>query len=192
MKKLFFLLAFGLAVAVMAQTVPKPKAQKEPIGDTEINADRFDYIAESSATNGTLISTNGLLIYTGHVLVENLRAKVLCDRLVIFLPKSGEEPNRIEAQTNVVIVAVNNGETTRATCSLAVYTRTVQAGVTNRLVTFSGTPLPYFENAKVSATGTQIIWNLITDDITGSGTRMTIKQSVLEGSGTNKSAIKLF
>ena len=74
MKKLFFLLAFGIGLAVLAQTAAKPKAQKEPVGDTEINADRFDFIAENPLTNGLMITTNGLLIYTGHVLVENLRA----------------------------------------------------------------------------------------------------------------------
>lgn len=185
MKKLLFLLVASLCLVVAAQTPPKEKKAKEPIGDTEINADRFEYIAEHS-TNG------GLVVYSGHVLVENLRAKILCDRLVIYVPKNGEQPNRIEAQTNVVIVVVNNGETTRATCSLAVYTHSVKAGTTNAIVTFTGNPLPYFENAKVSATGTQIIWNLITQDITGSGTRMNIKQSVIEGSGTNKSPVKLF
>jgi lipopolysaccharide export system protein LptA len=192
MKKLFFLLVLGLCLAAVAQTPPKQKGQKEPVGDTEINADRFDYIAESSTTNGLLIATNGLLIYTGHVLVENLRAKILCDRLVIFLPKNGEEPNRIEAQTNVVIVAMNNGETTRATCSLAVYTRSIKAGTTNRIVTLTGNPLPYIENAKGSATGTRIDWNLATEDISGLGIRMNIKQSTIEGSGTNKSPVKLF
>ena len=192
MKKLFFLFAFGLGLTVMAQTASKPKATKEPVGDTDINADRFDFIAESYTTNGPLVSTNGLLIYTGHVLVENLRAKVLCDRLVVYLPPNGELPNRIEAQTNVVIVAVNKGETTRATCSLAVYTRTVQAGLTNSIVTLTGNPLPYFENAKGSATGNKIVWNLVTQGITGSGIRMNVKQDAIEHSGTNKSDLKLF
>ena len=92
-----------------------------------------------------------------------------------------------------MIVAVNNGETTRATCSLAVYTRTVQAGATNSIVTLTGNPLPYFENAKGSATAAHIEWNLITGNYNASGNlRMNIKQSVMEGSGTNKSPIKLF
>ncbi len=190
MKKIFFLLCLGLGAAVLAQS---PAKKKEPVGDTDINADRFEYTAESSTTNGLLISTNGLLVYAGHVLVENLKTKLLCDRLVIFLPKNGEQPNHIEAQTNVVIVAVNQGETTRATCSLAVYSRSVQAGVTNAIVTLTGYPLPFIENAKGSAQGERIVWNLTTGDYNASGSiKMNIKQSAIEGSGTNKSAIKLF
>jgi lipopolysaccharide export system protein LptA len=183
MKKIIFLLCLGLGAAVMAQTAAK---KKEPVGDTDIKADRFEYTADYDKSSGRII-------YAGHVLVENLRTKMLCDRLVIFLPKNGEQPNHIEAQTNVVIVAVNQGETTRATCSLAVYTRSVSAGVTNAIVTLTGYPLPFIENAKGSAQGERIVWNLTTGDYNATGSiKMNIKQSAIESSGTNKSAIKLF
>lgn len=182
MKKIIFLLAAGLGVAVMAQTAAK---KKEPMGDTEIHADHAVYREEFDA-NG------GLLEYSGHVRVENLRIKILCDRLVIFLPKNGEQPNRVEAQTNVLIIVTSRGETSRATCSLAVYSRAVSAGVTNALVTLTGDPVPFIENAKGSATGNPIVWNLTTGNYTGDNMKMKIKQSVIEGSGTNKSPVKLF
>ena len=184
MKKIIFLIGLGLGLAAVAQTPAKnaPK-QKEPMGDTEIHGDRFEYTAEYDKSSSRIV-------YIGHVLVENLRIKLLCDRLVIFLPKNGEQPNRVEAQTNVVIIVVNHGEATRATCSLAVYTRAVQATVTNAVISLTGNP--FIENARGSATGEPIDWNLGTGNYSGSNMRMKIKQSALEGSGTNSASVKLF
>jgi lipopolysaccharide export system protein LptA len=180
MKKIILLLCLGLGFVAVREAFAK---QKEPIGDTDIKADRFEYTAEFDKNGGRLV-------YTGQVLVENLRAKVLCDRLVIFVPKNGEQPNRIEAQTNVVIVVVNQGETTRATCSLAVYTRSVSATTTNTIVTLTGNP--FIEDTRGSVTGDVIVWNLATGGISGSNTRTHINPKSFESSGTNPSAIKFF
>ena len=141
MKKIIFLLRAGFCAAALAQTAAK---KKEPMGDTDIVSEHLEY-REVFDANG------GLLVYSGHVRVENLRIKILCDRLVTFLPKNGEPPNRVEAQTNVVIIFANRGDTSRATCSLAVYSHTVTAGVTNALITLTGNP--FIENAKFTEIG---------------------------------------
>lgn len=182
MKKIIFLLGLGVCLTVAAES---GATKKEPMGDTEINADRAEYRPEFDANGGQLV-------YSGHVLVENLRIKILCDRLVIFLPKNGEQPNRVEAQTNVVIIAQNHGETTHATCSLAVYTHSVRSGATNAIITLTGNPLPYIENPKASATGQSIVWDLVSGKYTGDNIKMNFKQNAIEGSGTNKSGVKLF
>lgn len=185
MKKIILMLGLGLGVAALAQPQPptKPKA-KEPMGDTEINSERVEYRPEFDANGGQLV-------YSGHVLVQNLRIKILCDRLVIFLPKNGDQPNRVEAQTNVVIIATNHGEPTRATCSLAVYTHSVTSGVTNAVVTLTGSPLPYVENARATTTGNPIIWNLTSGKIEGANNKTIIKMKALEG-GTNTPGSSLF
>ena len=180
MKKIIFLLLAGFCAAALAQTAAK---KKEPMGDTDIVSEHLEY-REVFDANG------GLLVYSGHVRVENLRIKILCDRLVTFLPKNGEPPNRVEAQTNVVIIFANRGDTSRATCSLAVYSRTVTAGVTNALITLTGNP--FIENAKFTVTGEPIIWNLATGNYSGSNIKTKIKQSAIESSGTNSAPVKLF
>lgn len=149
--------------------------------ETEITARLLEYRPEFDA-NG------GLLVYSGNVSVKNPTIKLLCDRLVIFLPKNGDQPNRIEAQTNVVIIKVSKGETTRATCNLAVYTHTALAGVTNSIVTLSGSPRPFIEDSRGSLTGDTITWNLATGTYSGTNPRTTIKM----GGSTNQLPDKIF
>jgi lipopolysaccharide export system protein LptA len=185
MKKIFLPFAVAVICGLVRATPDLPPAAKPDVSDTEITAQLLEYRPEYDA-NG------GLLVYSGGVRVQNPRMKLLCDRLVIYLPKSGEQPNRIEAQTNVVIIKENHGETTRATCSLAVYTRTVRPGVTNAIITLTGDPLPFIESPSGTTEGSPITWNLTTDTFSGSNTKTTIKMKSFGGGGTNQSQEKLF
>ena len=185
MKKIIFCLGLGLGAAWAAWAAELPGKMPELSTDTVIDAEHWEYRPEYDASGG-------LVVYSGHVVLVNPRIKLLCDRLLIYLPKNGEQPNHIEAQTNVVIIKTSRGDTTRATCSLAVYTRTVLPGKTNSIVTLTGNPLPFIENAKGTGTGSPIIWNLESDTYTGSNIRMTFKQGAIEGTGTNKAALKIF
>jgi lipopolysaccharide export system protein LptA len=185
MNPFIFSLAVALTLGAGAVAAAELAAKPAAAGDTVIDAELLEYRPDFDV-NG------GLLIYSGSVRVQNPRVRLLCDRLVIFLPKNGDQPNRIEAQTNVVIIKISQGETTRATCSRAVYTHLVTSGSTNTIITLSGEPLPYIESPKATTTGNPIIWNLTTGKIEGSNNRTVIKMNALGGSTTNQLPDKIF
>ncbi len=183
MKKIIFLLLSSLVLTAAAQTTPNKIGAEPDTADTQINSDRVEYRAEVD-------KYGGLLVYSGHVVVENPQIKILSDRLVVWLPKSGEQPEHIEAQTNVVIVVSNHGQTTRATGNLAVYALTVVAGTTNETVTLTGNP--YAENAKFTITGDAITWDRRTGGFSATNQRQIIKLPHNSEAGSNQPAVKLF
>ena len=184
MKKMIFLFAAAAACSLGHATVDAPESAKPAAGQTEITAKLLEYRPEFDV-NG------GLLVYSGDVRVENPRIKLFCDRLVIFLPKNGDQPNRIEAQTNVVIIKISRGETTRATCSSAIYTHSVSSGTTNSIITLMGKPRPFIEDSRGTLTGDTITWDLVTEKKVATNPTTTIKMGNT-GSGTNQLLDKLF
>ena len=86
--------------------------------------------------------------------------KLTCEQLVADLPPAGGRPNRIVAETNVVIDFTDTkGQTNHATGDKAVYTYQEQGGVTNVTVTLTGDPQPQVVNAQGLQAGDVIIWN---------------------------------
>jgi len=175
MKTLFLLLSIALADAVQAQT---NVVKNPPRGPTEINSDTADFDLNAR-----------LAVYRGHVVVVDPQMNLKCEKLVVFIPPSGERLNHIEAQTNVVIdFADSHGQTTHAVADLAVYRFLVQNGATNETVTLTGNP--QVENVQGTLTGDQINWDRANGRLTATNPHMKSKQN-FEG-GTNAAPLKLF
>lgn len=151
-----------------------------PRAATEINSDaaEFDLNAHQA-------------VYHGHVVVNDPQMKLQCERLVVFMPQSGERLNHVEAQTNVVIdFSDNHGATARATGSLAVYRYLVLAGVTNEAVTLTGSP--QVESRDAIMTGDQIIWDRAGNRLRATEQHIIFKKSLNEGIGTNAVPVRLY
>ena len=124
-------------------------------------------------------------------MVNDPQMKLQCDRLVVFIPQSGERLNHIEAQTNVVIdFSDSHGQTAHATGALAVYRYFVQNGATNETVTLTGSP--QVESPQGTMTGSKITWDRANNGLHVYDPRMISKQNLNEGFGTNSSPLKLF
>ncbi len=102
-------------------------------------------------------------IYRGHVRVDDPEMKLTCALLVADVPQAGGHPNRIVAETNVVIDFTDTkGQTNHATSDKAVYNYNVQNGVTNETVTLTGNPV--MVNAQGTQAGDVIIWNRVNNN----------------------------
>src|ERR1017187_4819032 len=85
--------------------------------------------------------------YRGYVRVDDTEMKLTCAWLVADVRQAGGRPNRIVAETNVVIDFTDTkGQTNHATGDKAVYIYSEQGGVTNKTVTLTGNP--QMENAQ--------------------------------------------
>jgi len=99
-------------------------------------------------------------IWRWHVRVDDPQMKLACEQLVADMPPAGGRPNRIVAETNVVIDFTDTkGQTNHATGDKAVYTYQEQGGATNETLTLTGDPQPQVENAQGLQAGDVIIWN---------------------------------
>ena len=136
----------GLMVHAQTNTPGTPLAPRAP---TLIYADSADF------------DLNGhQAIYHRHVRVDDPQMKLTCEQLVADMPQTGGRPNRIVAETNVVIDFTDTkGQTNHATGDKAVYVYSEQGGVTNETVTLTGSPQPQVENAQGVQAGDVMIWN---------------------------------
>ena len=177
MKTMCLILTLALCGVAQAQT---NVVKTVPRAATEINSDaaEFDLNARQA-------------VYHGHVVVNDPQMKLVCERLVVFMPQTGERLNHIEAQTNVVIdFSDNHGATARATGSLAVYRYLVQNGATNETVTLTGNP--QVESAQGTLTGDQIIWDRGNNRLRATEQHMIFRKSLNDNIGSNAAPIKLF
>jgi lipopolysaccharide export system protein LptA len=128
-------------------------------------------------------------IYRGHVRVDDPEMKLTCGLLVADVPQAGGRPNRIVAETNVVIDFTDTkGQTNHATGDKAVYIYNVQNGVTNETVTLTGNP--QMENAQGTQAGDVIIWDRANNKIHFDNPHMVFRQNLNSVSAnTNTPAI---
>jgi lipopolysaccharide export system protein LptA len=127
-------------------TTNSPDATRPPRAPTRIDSDSadFDLVARTAT-------------YRGDVRVDDTEMKLTCAWLVADVPQAGGRPNRIVAETNVVIDFTDaKGQTNHATSDKAVYLYNVQNGVTNETVTLTGNP--QMENAQGTQAADVIIW----------------------------------
>ena len=126
--------------------------------------------------------------YRGHVRVDDPEMKLTCALLVADVPPAGGHPNRIVAETNVVIDFTDTkGQTNHATSDKAVYVYNVQDSVTNETVTLTGNPV--MVNAQGTQAGDVIIWDRASNKIHFDNPHMIFRQN-LNGTamGTNSAA----
>jgi lipopolysaccharide export system protein LptA len=135
--------------APASATTNSPDAPRPSRAPTRIDSDSADF------------DLNGhQAIYRGHVRVDDPEMKLTCALLVADVPPAGGRPNRIVAETNVVIDFTDaRGQTNHTTSDKAVYIYNVQNGVTNEMVTLTGNPQPRMENAQGIQVGDVIIWD---------------------------------
>jgi|ERR1035438_1625511 lipopolysaccharide transport protein LptA len=147
-------------------TTSLPDAPRPPRAPKRIDSDSADF------------DLNGhQAIYHRHVRVDDPQMKLTCEQLVADVPPDGGHPNRIVAETNVVIDFTDTkGQTNHATGDKAVYVYNVQNGVTNETVTLTGNP--QMENAQGTQAGDVIILDLANNKIHFDNPHMIFRQNL--------------
>lgn len=154
-----------------AQTNPTAAPAHAP---TRIDSDRVDFDLNTHQA-----------VYQGNVRVDDPQMKLTCTHLVVYLPESGGRPNRIVAETNVVIdFADEKSQKMHATSDKSVYVYAIQNGATNETVTLTGNAK--VENAQGWLTGEPIVWDRASNHLTATNQKMIFRQN-LDGAktGTN-------
>jgi lipopolysaccharide export system protein LptA len=147
-------------------TTNSPDATPPPRAPKRIDSDSadFDLVARTAT-------------YRRHVRVNDPEMKLTCAWLVADVPPAGGHPNRIVAETNVVIDFTDTkGQTNHTTSDKAVYVYNVQNGVTNETVTLTGNP--QMENAQGTQAGDVIIWDRANSKIHFDNPHMIFRQSL--------------
>lgn len=184
-KVLLFWLLAAHAGLLWAQTNPPIGPLPQPRGDMDIYSDTGYYDGLSNK-----------LVYLGHVFAsDHVKAQLTCEWLTVDVPREGEHPTNIVAETNVVADVVAGGQTNHFTAAKAIYTYNVGDGETNEIVEFTriseGDPLPKLENAKIIQTGDPMFFN-ITKQLFYGGTNnfhTILKPRPKSGNGTNASPL---
>jgi lipopolysaccharide export system protein LptA len=110
--------------------------------------------------------------------------KLTCEVLTATMPKNGRHVDRIVAERNVVIDAVDtHGEPIHAVGERAVYTFTVENSVTNELIELTGDPR--IDTKYRAATGDSIVWDRINNSFHGTNLHMMFQQPP-KAASTNK------
>jgi lipopolysaccharide export system protein LptA len=141
-------IAVGCSLMIRAQT-NTPGTPSTPRGLTHITAQSGDFdLAGQDASYRA--------VYRGHVRVDDPQMKLTCEQLVADVPQASGRPNRIVAETNVVIDFTDEkGQTNHATGDKAVYVYSESGGVTNETITLTGNP--QMENARGTQAGDVIV-----------------------------------
>jgi lipopolysaccharide export system protein LptA len=180
MKRIFLTAALILTGGMFLRAA----TNSTPRAFTEISSDRAEFDLEAHRA-----------IYYGDVFVDDPQMKLNCDQLTVTLPQTGGRPERIVAEKNVVIDFTDDkGQTNHVTSQKAVYTYKVESGVTNEVVTFTGTPQPQLQNATVIQTGDVIVWTRAndTDHVNITNPHTVPLQNLNSDSKTNAPALKFF
>ena len=161
--KLNFIFLFVAAVTLRAEEPAKLSA----------NAASTETRISSKTVNFDLKSRSA--VYRGSVVVEDARVNVTCDVLTARLPTNGTRVDSIIAESNVVMLIPEKGATNRATSDRAVYTYSVNAGVTNEVLELTGSPA--IETPQGTMTGTKITWDRARDNISATDSHMSYRPS---------------
>lgn len=181
------LLLLGCCSVAWAQTNHTPVGAgpaTNDIGQTVPAADESNKLAaggEVSEQGGTQIYSDTVqlgiktrtAIYRGHVRLEDPRIHLTCEQLTAGVPEKGSRVDRVVAETNVVIVLIDeNGKTNRAYADKAVYTYSVTDTGTNEVVVLTGKPSPRIEREEGVLYGDVIVWDRIRNQIRATNQRM--------------------
>ena len=188
MKTIMLLLLAGVCGLARAQTNPpaqKPPeqavgahylpAQKPPEQAVGLHSDQFYFDSKTRQ-----------LVYFGNVVATNWEGTLTCDRLTIKLPAEGSadnHPTEIDAETNVVVDFVKNGDTNHIASDKAVYAYAVANAVTNETITFTGHAKA--ENDRGWMTGEPLVWDNIANRFSGTDFKTVFKSAPNFLNGTN-------
>lgn len=174
------------AVVASADESNEPAAVEEAPEPTEthIYSDIMDVEIKSRS-----------VVYRGNVRLDDPRIQLTCEQLSAAVPEAGGRVDRVVAETNVVIVVLDDeGKTNRAYADKAVYTYSVVNSVTNEVVELSGDSQPRIERPEGTLHGDVITWDRSSNQIHASNPRMSYRadagemKDFLSGAGTNAPA----
>lgn len=132
------------------------------------------------------------LIYSGNVRATNAQGELNCERLTVRLPEEGalgSHPTNAVAETNVLIIFINKGDTNHLTCDKAIYDYSVAGGVTNETFTFTGHATNVSE--RVWMTGEPLVWDNMSGQFSGVNFEAHFKQPAGSGSSSNATPFHL-
>jgi len=134
----------------------------EPI-ETHIYSDTFEFPFKARTA-----------IYRGNVRLDDPRIHLTCEQLTSDVPSEGSRVTRVVAETNVVIVVVDEkGLTNRAYADRAVYTYEVTESLTNEVVELFGeTEQPHIERPEGVLYGNPITWDRTKNTLRAKNQRM--------------------
>lgn len=112
-------------------------------------------------------------IYRGNVRLDDPRMQMTCEQLTANIPAEGKRMDRVVAETNVVITALDDkGLTNRAFADKAVYTYEVTVSGTNETVVLTGENEPRIERPEGVLYGNPIIWDRAQNKLRARNQRM--------------------
>ncbi len=124
-------------------------------------------------------------LYRGNVRLEDPRIHLTCEQLSADVPQEGNRVERVVAQTNVVVLLIDEqGRTNRAYADQAVYTYSVSGSVTNEQVELTGHPSPRIERQEGTLYGDVIIWDRIRNQIRATNQRMIYRTDAVTGTNS--------
>jgi lipopolysaccharide export system protein LptA len=189
MKKIFLLLLSVCGGVASAQTnAPATNAPAPPV--------IMDITSKSLDFDQNLRQA----VYHGPVLVTDPQVRLTCEQLTVAFPVKGRHLDQVQAETNVVIDFVEQGETYHITSAKGVYVYSMVDSVTNETVTFTGSPK--VEWGETNSLGKRVNWMTgeplyYTRVNGGKGSFHAEKQQMHyepppAGTNTNTSPLKLF
>ena len=126
-------------------------------------------------------------IYRGNVRLDDPQMLLTCVLLTADAPPPEENSQRkhIVAETNVIIISVDEkGQTNYTTSDKAVYDLKVENGVTNETVTWTGHAV--MTNSQGTLTGEPIIWDRVKNHLFATDHKMVVNPGASSAlTGTN-------
>jgi lipopolysaccharide export system protein LptA len=145
----------------------------ESLPPEEGGDDRETHIFSDSVELG--IETRSA-VYRGNVRLMDPRLYLTCEQLMAVVPEAGQRVEQIIAETNVVVVVVDDrGQTNRAYADRAVYTYEVTEAGTNEVVELTGASQPRVEREEGTLYGDVIIWDRTRNRIRATNQRMVYR-----------------
>ena len=112
-------------------------------------------------------------VYRGNVRLDDPRIQLTCEQLTAVVPEKGNRVEQVIAETNVVIVMLDEkGLTNRAYADRAVYTYEATESITNEVVELSGAEEPRIERPEGVMYGNPIVWDRTRNQLTARNQRM--------------------
>ena len=116
---------------------------------------------------------NRSAVYRGNVRLEDPRLQLTCEQLTAEVPQEGKRVEQVIAETNVVIVMMDDrGLTNRAFADKAVYTYNASESQTNETVVLSGETEPHIERPEGILYGNPITWDRAQNKLRAKNQRM--------------------
>ena len=161
-----------IAIAALCASIVRAQTNSAP---ADSDAPRPPTRIESASVDFDM--TGRRAVYRGDVRVDDPQMKLTCEQLTVNLPQDAGHPDRVVAETNVVMDFKDaKGQTMHATSDKAVYFYAVQNGATNETITLTGNAK--VENSQGWLTGEPIVWNRANNSLSATNQKMIFRQNL--------------